>query len=141
MNFLWLEDFLALAATGNFSRAAEERHMTQPAFVQVSRDRLEKALTSFGDCVSRSSASPDPCLDERCQEPRPDGALVVRSVAREHTAAVVADVAPLSGRKRPQPDRRPQPGLDRIQRAASTLCINQHERQATEGQDLVRAER
>jgi len=32
MNFLWLEDFLALASTGNFSRAAEERHMTQPAF-------------------------------------------------------------------------------------------------------------
>ncbi len=32
MNFLWLEDFLALAATGNFSRAAEDRHMTQPAF-------------------------------------------------------------------------------------------------------------
>jgi LysR family transcriptional regulator, hypochlorite-specific transcription factor HypT len=32
MNFSWLEDFLALAATGNFSRAAEERHMTQPAF-------------------------------------------------------------------------------------------------------------
>ncbi|HSI48768.1 MAG TPA: LysR family transcriptional regulator [Ideonella sp.] len=32
MNFLWLEDFLALAASGNFSRAAEERHMTQPAF-------------------------------------------------------------------------------------------------------------
>jgi DNA-binding transcriptional LysR family regulator len=32
MNLSWLEDFLALAATGNFSRAAEERHMTQPAF-------------------------------------------------------------------------------------------------------------
>lgn len=32
MNFAWLEDFLALASTGNFSRAAEERHMTQPAF-------------------------------------------------------------------------------------------------------------
>jgi DNA-binding transcriptional LysR family regulator len=32
MNFLWLEDFVALASTGNFSRAAEERHMTQPAF-------------------------------------------------------------------------------------------------------------
>lgn len=32
MNFLWLEDFLTLAASGNFSRAAEERHMTQPAF-------------------------------------------------------------------------------------------------------------
>jgi DNA-binding transcriptional LysR family regulator len=32
MNFIWLEDFLALAASGNFSRAAESRHMTQPAF-------------------------------------------------------------------------------------------------------------
>jgi LysR family transcriptional regulator, hypochlorite-specific transcription factor HypT len=28
----WLEDFLALVASGNFSRAAEARHMTQPAF-------------------------------------------------------------------------------------------------------------
>lgn len=32
MNLTWLEDFLALVATGNFSRAAERRHMTQPAF-------------------------------------------------------------------------------------------------------------
>lgn len=32
MNLSWLEDFLALAASGNFSRAAGERHMTQPAF-------------------------------------------------------------------------------------------------------------
>lgn len=31
-NFIWLEDFLALAATRNFSRAAEERHSSQPAF-------------------------------------------------------------------------------------------------------------
>lgn len=32
MNLTWLEDFLALASTGNFSRAASDRHMTQPAF-------------------------------------------------------------------------------------------------------------
>jgi LysR family transcriptional regulator, hypochlorite-specific transcription factor HypT len=32
MNFTWLEDFLALAATGNFTRAAQERHSSQPAF-------------------------------------------------------------------------------------------------------------
>jgi len=32
MNLLWLADFLAVASSGNFSRAAEERHMTQPAF-------------------------------------------------------------------------------------------------------------
>ncbi|MBL0919012.1 MAG: LysR family transcriptional regulator [Hydrogenophaga sp.] len=32
MNLSWIEDFMALAASGNFSRAADERHMTQPAF-------------------------------------------------------------------------------------------------------------
>lgn len=32
MNLSWLEDFQALADSGNFSRAAEQRHMTQPAF-------------------------------------------------------------------------------------------------------------
>lgn len=31
-NFIWLEDFLALASTGNFSRAADDRHSSQPAF-------------------------------------------------------------------------------------------------------------
>lgn len=31
-NFTWLEDFLAVALTGNFSRAAEERNSSQPAF-------------------------------------------------------------------------------------------------------------
>ena len=31
-NFAWLEDFLSLAATGNFSRSAEDRHSSQPAF-------------------------------------------------------------------------------------------------------------
>ena len=32
MELSWLEDFLILAQCGHFSRAAELRHMTQPAF-------------------------------------------------------------------------------------------------------------
>lgn len=32
MELKWLEDFLSLARTGSFSRSAEERHVTQPAF-------------------------------------------------------------------------------------------------------------
>ena len=32
MNLIWLDDFLALAASGNFSRAADDRHSSQPAF-------------------------------------------------------------------------------------------------------------
>ncbi|WP_345787917.1 LysR family transcriptional regulator, partial [Agrobacterium pusense] len=32
MEVKWLEDFLALAGTLNFSKAADERHVTQSAF-------------------------------------------------------------------------------------------------------------
>jgi len=32
MELIWLEDFAALVETGNFSRAAENRNVTQPAF-------------------------------------------------------------------------------------------------------------
>lgn len=32
MNLVWLEDFKAMAESGNFSRAAEDRHSSQPAF-------------------------------------------------------------------------------------------------------------
>ena len=41
----WLEDFLSLARTQSFSRSAEERHMTQPAF-----SRRIKALETALEC-------------------------------------------------------------------------------------------
>lgn len=52
MNFIWLEDFLALAATGNFTRAATERHSSQPAF-----SRRIRALEEWvgEDLIDRST--------------------------------------------------------------------------------------
>jgi DNA-binding transcriptional LysR family regulator len=52
MNLSWLDDFRALAESGNFSRAAEERHMTQPAFSRRIR-ALEEWLGT--DLFDRSS--------------------------------------------------------------------------------------
>ncbi|WP_421446455.1 LysR family transcriptional regulator, partial [Agrobacterium tumefaciens] len=51
MNFSWLDDFLALAATRNFSRAAQQRNMTQPAFsrrVRALEEWLDVALFDRG---------------------------------------------------------------------------------------------
>lgn len=54
MNFTWLEDFLALAATGNFSRAAEHRHSSQPAF-----SRRIRALEEWiGEALFDRSSQP-----------------------------------------------------------------------------------
>ena len=53
MNLSWLDDFLALAASGNFSRAAEERHMTQPAFSRRIRALEEWLGTELFDRPSQ----------------------------------------------------------------------------------------
>ena len=53
MNLSWLEDFLALAATGNFSRAADARHMTQPAFGRRVRALEEWMGTALFDRSSQ----------------------------------------------------------------------------------------
>lgn len=52
MNFIWLEDFLALAQSGNFSRAAEERFSSQPAFSRRIRSLEEWVGTEL---VNRST--------------------------------------------------------------------------------------
>lgn len=52
LNLSWIDDFMVLAASGNFSRAAEERHMTQPAFSRRIR-ALEEWLGT--DLFDRSS--------------------------------------------------------------------------------------
>ncbi|OXY82916.1 LysR substrate-binding domain-containing protein [Oceanimonas doudoroffii] len=48
----WLEDFLSLAHTQSFSRSAQERHMTQPAFSR----RIRALETALGcELVDRTS--------------------------------------------------------------------------------------
>lgn len=52
MNLQWLEDFIALADCMNFSKAAERRNVTQPAFSRRIRS-LEEAVGA--DLIDRSS--------------------------------------------------------------------------------------
>jgi DNA-binding transcriptional LysR family regulator len=77
MNLSWLEDFLALAASGNFSRAAEERHMTQPAFSRRIR-ALEEWLGA--DLFDRSS--PPARLTPAGEWLRPEAEDLLARVAR-----------------------------------------------------------
>ncbi len=60
MNLSWLHDFLALAETGNFSRAADARHMTQPAFsrrIRALEDWLGVALFDRSSQPARLTAT------------------------------------------------------------------------------------
>lgn len=53
LNLSWLDDFQVLASSGNFSRAADERHMTQPAFSRRIRALEEWLGTELFDRSSQ----------------------------------------------------------------------------------------
>lgn len=77
MNLSWLEDFLALAASGNFSRAAEERHMTQPAF-----SRRVRALEEWLGCDLFDRSSQPARLTAAGEWFRPQAEDLLARVAR-----------------------------------------------------------
>lgn len=77
MDLSWLEDFAALADSGNFSRAAEARHCTQPAF-----SRRIKALEEWaGAPLFDRNASPVR-LTEAGERFRPAAAEAVRQLTQ-----------------------------------------------------------
>ena len=88
METKWLEDFVSLAETRSFSRSAQLRHVTQPAF-----SRRIQALEGWAgtDLVDRSSY-PDPPHARRPDAVRPGhrdaaGLQSTRAMLRGHSAA------------------------------------------------------
>ena len=77
METKWLEDFIALAETRSFSRAAQLRHITQPAFSRriqaleggvdnlVEGIGLEVRLTAIGPGVKQRRHDMSLCLRAR----------------------------------------------------------------------------
>ena len=93
MNLSWLDDFLALAASGNFSRAAEARHMTQPAFSRRIRALEEWLGTELFDRSSQPARLTaagewfrDTAHDLLSRVARVPGEA--RAVAEEHSTAL-----------------------------------------------------
>lgn len=84
MDLTWLEDFVALAASGSFSRAAEARHVTQPAF-----SRRIRALEDWAGVPLFDRSAHPAHLTEAGQRFQPLAEDLVKrlAVAREATRA------------------------------------------------------
>jgi DNA-binding transcriptional LysR family regulator len=89
MNLSWLEDFQALAESGKFSRAAEQRHMTQPAF-----SRRIRALEEWLGVALFDRSSHPVTLTETGQWFRTVAHELLRRIARvPDEARAVADAS------------------------------------------------
>ncbi|HYH21768.1 MAG TPA: LysR family transcriptional regulator [Azospirillum sp.] len=84
MELSWLDDFLALADCGNFSRAAELRHLTQPAF-----SRRIRALEDWVGAPLFDRSTHRVALTEAGERFRPAAAEMLRRLlqAREDARA------------------------------------------------------
>ena len=90
VDLTWLEDFLALAECGSFSRAAERRHVAQPAFSRHIRS-LEEWL---GLALFKRDTHPATLTEAgRRFRPLAQDILYRLTVAREETRAVEAAAA------------------------------------------------
>src|SRR4051812_36616100 len=81
MELKWLEDFVSLARTGSFSRSAEERHITQPAFSR----RIQALETWLGVSLIDRSTYPT-TLTSAGQEFRETAEEAVRMLYGSRTA-------------------------------------------------------
>ena len=90
MELDWLEDLLALAASGSFSRAAEQRHVTQPAF-----SRRIRALEDWVGAPLVDRGAHPAALTEAGRRFRPAAEDILQrlSVAREEARAAEAAAA------------------------------------------------
>lgn len=77
MELIWLEDFVALAETGNFSRAAENRHVTQPAF-----SRRVRALEDWVGTPLFDRATPGVTLTAAGQQFRTGADELIRRITQ-----------------------------------------------------------
>ncbi len=103
MEFKWLEDFLSLAETGNFSKSAEQRNVTQPAFSRrikslehwlgadlIDRTTFPTALTLHGRSFRETSEEVLRLLRNARDEIREEEhrSQVVLSFAALHTLSI-----------------------------------------------------
>src|SRR4029079_15819706 len=102
---------------------------------------FEKAPACFPLSLRRIASDPYPGFDEGCDQPWPDGPLVVDRIAVGRTAPIHRIVGLIARRKRAESERCQQHVLHCVHDSISTFLIEQVQRQAANGKDLIRAER
>src|SRR5262245_53011978 len=94
---------------------------------EMQEERFEKARPRFALRLRRGAAHAYPGLHKRADEPGPDGALVVGSVALPDAALVARCVAGLIRREGPEAERRQQPCLHGVDHTPGARTVEHGE--------------
>src|SRR6185369_12269461 len=111
-------------------RVEELGGRVETRLVQVREERRQESCAGLRLRLARAAADADPGVDERAQEPRPDGALMIRGVALADAALVVRRVVGRARREGAEADRRLEACLDGVHDPACLLAFDDREGQA-----------
>ncbi len=103
-------------------------HVAKARVVQVLEEGRDETLASFCHDFGRHAADFHPGFDEGAEQPGPDGALVVGTVALAHAATVIRDVGGMAALERAQADGGPELALDGVDDLSGALGGAQGER-------------
>ena len=120
------------------SASAISETCPSPADSKVREQRRQESFAGLAPGRRGLPADADPRLDERPDQPRPHGALVIHGVARRRSRLRIARRSP--ARQAPAIAGRSasEAALDGIDDAPSALAVEQRERQSAHGKDLIR---
>src|SRR5262249_18272611 len=107
-------------------------------FFEMVQQGLEEFPARFVNGGGGALVNPDPRVHECTEEPRPDPALMIRAIAFAYSALVTRRIARLAGGPRAQAQRRPEMILPRFDNEEGAVVFNQAQRQAADGEDLIR---
>src|SRR5581483_4969173 len=103
--------------------------------------RLKKSSPGLQYRLGSSAVHAEPCFDERADEPRPHGPLMVGAVALAHPALVVRDIAGRARRERAQAERRPEARLDSCDYLRGAFAIQKRNGKTANGEYLIGTKR
>ena len=109
----------------------------QPGFFEVRPHGVDETSPRFPLNARVPTVRPNPSVDEGTDQPRPDRALVVRTVALPNPTLVSRHVVRVAGRETPQADRRPELGLDALENDSRRRAVDEREREPAEREDLI----
>src|SRR5688572_2917306 len=99
--------------------------------------RLEVFAARLVDGGRSALVNPHPGINERAEEPRPDGALVISAVAFAHAALITRCVARFAGRERTKAQRSPEMILHRFDDEKGTVVLDETQGEPADGEDLI----
>src|SRR5262245_58003365 len=111
--------------------------MADASGVEVSEQWIHESLSGFASGRIGIASHTNPCFNERPNQPRPSGALMVDSITRRRITEVLRRVSRLTGSQRSQSHRCQQVLLHRVHDSSRSFAFDEGDWKTSDREYLI----